>query len=130
MFSETSSEKETSDTDVAPAPGSRVVEGSVEENPITQYPPLPRRQVTFKESLEQDATVYFASIEALPDPVADELKEISSPAPAPAGPAVPPVDPLEAQARRQIADFIRRRREAQRILAAKKNGTSHSHDNY
>ena len=52
MFSETSSEKETSDTDVAPAPGSRVVEGSVEENPITQYPPLPRRKVTFKESLE------------------------------------------------------------------------------
>ena len=71
MFSGMSSEKETLDTDVAPAPGSRVVEGSVEANPITQYPPLPQRKVTFKESLEQDATVYFTSIEALPDPVAD-----------------------------------------------------------
>ena len=119
MFSETSSEEETSDTDVAPAPGSRVVEGSVEENPITQYPPPPRRQVTFLESIERDATVYFASIEALPEPVADELEEISSPAPAPAGPAVPPVD-LEAEARRRIADFIRRRRKAQRILAARR----------
>ena len=114
MFSETSSEEETSDTDVAPAPGSRVVEGSVEENPITQYLPLPRRQVTFQESIEQDATVYLASNNKLPEPVAGELKEIS--APAPAGPAVPLVDPLEAAARR-IADFLQRRREAQRILA-------------
>ena len=92
MFSETSSEEETLDTDVAPAPGSRVVEGSVEENPTTQYPPLPRRQVTFKESLDRDATVYLASIDKLPEPVAGELEEIS--APAPAGPAIPPVDPL------------------------------------
>ena len=119
MFSETSSEEETSDTDIAPAPGSRVVEGSVEENPTTQYPPPPRRQVTFQESIEQDATVYFAAIEALPEPVADELEEISSPAPAPAGPAAPPID-LEAEARRQIADFVWRRLEAQRILAVRR----------
>ena len=117
MFSETSSEEETSDTDVAPAPGSRVVEGSVEENPATQYPPLPRRQVTFKESLKRDATVHLASIEGLPELVAGELKEIS--APAPAGPTNPPVDPLQVTAR-QIADFLCRRREAQRILAKRR----------
>ena len=118
MFSETSPEEETSDTDVAPAPGSRVVEGSVEENPITQYPPPPRRQVTFLESIERDTIVYLALIDKLPEWVAGELEEISTPAPA--GPAVPPVDPLEAEARRRITDFIRRRREAQRILAKRR----------
>ena len=116
MFSDTSSEKETSDTDVAPAQGSRVLEGSVEENPTTQCPPLPQRQVTFNESLDRDATVYLASIDKLPKLVAGELEEIS----APAGPAVPPVDPLAAEARRRITDFIRRRRKAQRILAERR----------
>ena len=53
MYSESSLEEEMPATDVAPAPGSRVIEGCVEENLIPQYPPLPQLETeTHKELLQ------------------------------------------------------------------------------
>ena len=72
MSSESSSIEETSH--IAPAPGSSVIEGSIEENPIPQYPPFPCPP-TCEELRETDYATFEASLDALPEEVGGELEE-------------------------------------------------------
>ena len=60
MSSELSSTKETSR--IAPAPGSRVIEGSIEENLIPQYPPAPIPP-TEAEQQGTDLATFIVSID-------------------------------------------------------------------
>ena len=58
MSGKPSSTEETSH--IAPAPGSSIIEGSIKENPIPQYPPAP---IPLTEDEQEDAEL--AAFDAL-----------------------------------------------------------------
>ena len=64
---------------IAPASGSSVIEGSIEENPIPQYPPT-ACPPTREEALETDIATFEALLDPIPEEVEGELEEQAQPA--------------------------------------------------
>ena len=76
MSSKSSSTEEMSH--IAPAPGSSVIEGSIEENLIPQYPPAPIPS-TEEEQEDTELAVFEASLHRLPPVEEGELEELAQP---------------------------------------------------